>query len=402
MTVAPPSPPRPAARPGSQSALRRRNRQLVVHALLRSGPSTQAELARATKLSHATVSNIVKTLVTEGLAITEPTTSSGRRALSVQLQGERAVAAGIDIGRRHLHVVLSTVGHDVLTEDATELPLGHSAAHGMNAAAAMLDRLIAEAGIERASVVGAGVALPGPIETGTGVVLDGAILPDWVGTDVQQELGARLGLDVLVSNDANLGAMAEIAWGSSKDVTDLIFVKVGTGIGAGLVLGGRVHYGAGGIAGEIGHTTVDPGGAFCRCGNRGCLETLASTATMLESLAPSSNSPLTTADIVERGLAGDSATLRVLDDAGFVLGRVIAGLANFINPQLIVLGGPLAQLGDVLLDPVRRGFVRHAVPVIGATTPLTMSSLGDRAEALGGASLVFQHAGLSVPFAFIA
>ncbi|AKU18021.1 ROK family transcriptional regulator [Luteipulveratus mongoliensis] len=392
MTSPPPSGP---GRPGSQTALRRRNRQTVVHALLANGPATQAELARQTGLSNATVSNIVKELAQEGLAVTEPTTSSGRRALSVRLQGTRAVAAGFDVGRRHLRVVLATVGYEVLAEDAIALPIGHSAEDGLDAAAAMLDKLVDKAGIERRAVIGAGVGLPGPIERERGTVLDGAILPAWIGTNVPKAFGERLGLEVLVDNDANLGAMAEIAWGERQDATELIFVKVGTGIGAGLVIGGKLHYGALGTAGEIGHTTVDPQGPFCRCGNRGCLETLASTSTMIESLAPSTTGPVSTADIVRRGLEGDSATLRVIDDAGFVLGRVMASLANFVNPQVIVVGGPLAALGDAFLDPIRRGLVRHAVPVVGETTQIVVSSLGDRAEALGAASLVLQHAGLN-------
>ncbi|MDE9364974.1 ROK family transcriptional regulator [Luteipulveratus sp. YIM 133132] len=381
--------------PGSQSALRQRNRQSVVHALLAGGPATQAELARTTGLSNATISNIVKTLTRDGLAITEPTTSSGRRALSVRLHGSRAVAAGIDIGRRHVRVVLASMGYEVIAEEAHALPLGHSADEGMEAAAALLGDLVRRAGIDRGAVIGAGVGLPGPIERRSGTVLDGAILPAWIGTSIPEAFGELLGLEVLVDNDANLGAMAEIAWGERQDATELIFVKVGTGIGAGLVIGGRLHYGALGTAGEIGHTTVDPQGPFCRCGNRGCLETLASTSTMLESLAPSTSGAVSTADIVRRGLAGDSATLRVLDDAGFVLGRVMASLANFVNPQVIVVGGPLSALGDALLEPIRRGLVRHAVPVVGETTQIVMSSLGDRAEALGAASLVLRHAGLS-------
>ena len=381
--------------PGSQSALRLRNRQAVVHALLTGGPATQADLARTTGLSNATISNIVKSLSQDGLAVTEPTTSSGRRAMSVRLQGTRAVAAGIDVGRRHVRVVLTTIGYEVLAEDSHALPLGHSADEGIEAAAQLLERLVEQAGVPRGSVIGAGVGLPGPIDRRTGTVLDGAILPAWVGTSVPEAFGERLSLDVLVDNDANLGAMAEIAWGERKDAQDLIFVKVGTGIGAGLIIDGRLHYGALGTAGEIGHTTVDPQGPFCRCGNRGCLETLASTSTMLASLAPSSTSALSTADIVRNGLDGDSATLRVIDDAGFVLGRVIATLANFVNPQVVVLGGPLAALGDVLLEPVCRGLMRHAVPVVGETTQVVTSSLGDRAEALGAASLVLRNAGLT-------
>jgi len=133
----------------------------------------------------------------------------------------------------------------------------------------------------------------------------------------------------------------------------------------------------------------------CRCGNRGCLETIASTTTMIELLGRGQEKLLTPQDIVRNCLAGDSATQRVVDDAGLAVGRALGNVSNLINPEVIVVGGPLAGLGDLLLDPIRRGLVRHAVPVVGETTHLAMSSLGARAEALGAAALVFQHAGIT-------
>ena len=173
-----------------------------------------------------------------------------------------------------------------------------------------------------------------------------------------------------------------------------MFLKIGSGIGAGLILNGAPYYGNVGITGEIGHATIHEQGLVCRCGNRGCLETIASTTTMIELLSRGEDRPLTPADIVRKALARDSATLRVVDDAGLAVGRALGNVANLINPEVIVVGGPLAGLGNLLLDPIRRGLVRHAVPVIGETTTLTMSSLGDRAEALGAAALVFQYAGI--------
>jgi predicted NBD/HSP70 family sugar kinase len=173
-----------------------------------------------------------------------------------------------------------------------------------------------------------------------------------------------------------------------------MFLKIGSGIGAGLIINGAPYYGAVGITGEIGHATIHEYGAICRCGNRGCLETMASTTTMIELLGKGSGLHLEPEDIVRNALARDPATLRVVDDAGLAVGRALGNVANLINPEVIVVGGPLAGLGDILLDPIRRGLVRHAVPVIGETTHLAMSSLGARAEALGAAALVFQHAGI--------
>ena len=379
--------------PGSQSALRQLNQQRIIESL-RGGPSTQAELARQTGLSTATVSNIVKVMLDSGLASTEPITSSGRRALNVRLNSNGAVAVGIDFGRRHLRVVLASLSYRVIAEESVMLPLGHQAEDGIQAAVTLLDKLLRESNIERSAVVGAGVGIPGPIDRRSGTVAQGAILPEWVGINILQHLEETLQFPVFIDNDANLGAWSEVTWGRHSGVSNLMFLKIGSGIGAGLILNGAPYYGNVGITGEIGHATIHEQGLVCRCGNRGCLETIASTTTMIELLSRGEDRPLTPADIVRKALARDPATLRVVDDAGLSVGRALGNVANLINPEVIVVGGPLAGLGDLLLDPIRRGLTRHAVPVIGETTALTMSSLGDRAEALGAAALVFQNAGI--------
>ena len=379
--------------PGSQSALRQLNQQRIIETLM-GGPATQAELARQTGLSTATVSNIVKIMQDSGLASTEPITSSGRRALNVRLNSNGAVAVGIDFGRRHLRVVLASLSYHIIAEESVMLPLGHQSEEGIQAAVVLLEKLLRESGVDRSAVVGAGVGIPGPIDRRTGTVAQGAILPEWVGINILQHLEDTLKFPVYVDNDANLGAWSEVTWGPHTGVQNLMFLKIGSGIGAGLILNGAPYYGNVGITGEIGHATIHEQGLVCRCGNRGCLETIASTTTMIELLSRGEDRPLTPADIVRKALARDSATLRVVDDAGLAVGRALGNVANLINPEVIVVGGPLAGLGNLLLDPIRRGLVRHAVPVIGETTTLTMSSLGDRAEALGAAALVFQYAGI--------
>ncbi|HEY8294046.1 MAG TPA: ROK family transcriptional regulator [Micrococcaceae bacterium] len=383
-----------ASNPGSQSALRHRNQQRIVEQLLGSGPSTQAELSRFTGLSTATVSNIVKSMARTGLVSTSPITSSGRRALAVTLNGDGALAVGIDFGRSHLRVVLATMAYHVVAERAVPLPLGHHASEGIRTASALLDELVAEAGVSRSALIGAGAGIPGPIDSRSGKVIQGAILPEWVGINLAGQLERALKIPTFVDNDANLGALAQVTWGPHSAVGNLMFLKIGSGIGAGLILNGSLYYGSIGVTGEIGHATIAEHGLICRCGNRGCLETVASTAIMIELLSRGRGTPITTADIVRQALARDSATLRVIDDAGLAIGRAVANVANLINPEVMVVGGPLAELGDLLLEPVRRGLMRHAVPIIGESTTLAMSSLGDRAEALGAAALVFQNEGM--------
>ncbi|MET0805940.1 MAG: ROK family transcriptional regulator [Lacisediminihabitans sp.] len=380
---------RPGARnPGSQTALRELNQQRIADTLLASGPSTQAELARQTGLSTATISNIVRIMSDAGIVETEPTTSSGRRALLVRLSNRGAVAVGIDFGRRHLRIAITTLGYDVVAEENIELAMGHRAEEGIETASSLLAKMLADNDIAHSSVLGIGVGIPGPIDRRAGRVVQGAILPEWVGIELADlEVGLRF--PVVFDNDANLGALAEVTWGPHSEIDNLVFVKVGSGIGAGLILNGRPFYGGLGITGEIGHDTITDNGVVCHCGNRGCLETVASTSVMLDLLARAGVTRV--GQIVSRARAGDSATLRVLDDAGLAVGRALASVANLINPEVIVIGGPLAELGDLFLGSIERGLMRHAVPSVGESTRLVMSSLGERAEALGAAALVLQH-----------
>ena len=382
--------------PGSQTALRQSNQQRIIQSLLSGGPSTQAELSRQTGLSTATISNIVKSMAERGLVTTEPTTSSGRRALAVSLAGNGAVSVGIDFGRRHLRIVIASLDYRVVAEEAISLPLGNPAAASLDAAAILLDRMLEESGVERSAVLGVGVGIPGPIDRRTATVVEGAILPEWVGMS-RAELEARINFPVHIDNDADLGALAEVTWGSQAGVSNLVFIKVGSGIGAGLILNGMQFRGNIGVTGEIGHTPTYDHGLICRCGNRGCLETVASTTIMLELLSRNAEAPISTSDIVRQALEGDQATLRVVDDAGVAIGRSLANIANLINPQVIVVGGPLPSLGELLLGPIRRGLLRYTVPRIAETTDLVMSALGDRAEALGATALVLQQPGIHSP-----
>jgi predicted NBD/HSP70 family sugar kinase len=394
MTAAQGSVRRTARKPGSQSALRQSNQRRIVDLLQNVGPSTQAEISRRTGLSAATVSNIVKVLNDLKLVEITPTTSSGRRAVSVRLLGDSTAVAGIDFGRRHVRVVISRLGFQVVAEQAVTLPIGYAALDGLKRASELLDALLEEHGMARSSITEVGVGIPGPIDVRTETVVQGSILPEWVGV-TRAVVEKALGIPAVIDNDANLGALAEVTWGAQTGTANLMFVKIGSGIGSGLILNGMVYRGHVGISGEIGHSSMSDAGLVCRCGNRGCLETVASTSVIIELLSRGLPVPLSTAEVVRQALEGDPATLRVIDDVGAVVGRALANSLNLIGPELIVIGGSLAELGEILLGGIRRGLMRYAVPVMGENTSVVMSSLGDRAEALGAAALAIRQISLS-------
>lgn len=248
--------------------------------------------------------------------------------------------------------------------------------------------MLRDAGFSRDDVVGAAMGLPGPVDVRTGRVGSSVILPGWSGLDPAAELARRLGLAVRVDNDANLGARGEAAYGAGRGRSDIVYVKVSSGIGAGLFLGGRVHGGATGMAGELGHVQVAPEGALCRCGNRGCLESVASVPALLRLLRPTHGDDLDVQGLVRLVEQGDPGARRVVDDAGRMLGRVLADLCNVLNPQTVIVGGDLGGAGEPLLDGIRDSLRRHALPAVAESLELVAGALGDRAEVLGALALV--------------
>jgi predicted NBD/HSP70 family sugar kinase len=252
----------------------------------------------------------------------------------------------------------------------------------------MVADVLGEAGRAIDRVVGAGMGLPGPIDRRTGRVGSSVILPAWSGLDAAEQLSRRLGVPVDVDNDANLGALAEYTLGAARGLDDVIYVKVSSGIGAGIILGGRLHRGVTGNAGEIGHVEVRPDGVVCRCGNRGCLETVASGTALLGVLRPVHGDGLTLAGMLELAAAGDPGTLRVIHDAGRAIGHALGDLCNSLNPAAIVVGGDLSAAGTPLLDGIREAVDRHAQPGAAEAVSVMRSVLGERAEVLGALTLV--------------
>ncbi|WP_370415445.1 ROK family protein [Streptomyces fradiae] len=379
--------------PGSQSSLHRANLERVVRAVRMAGSLTQAEIARTTGLSAATVSNIVRELKEGGTVEVTPTSAGGRRARSVSLSGDAGIVIGVDFGHTHLRVAVGNLAHQVLAEEAEPLDVDASSAEGFDRAEQLVSRLIAATGIGRDKVVGVGLGVPGPIDVSSGLLGSTSILPGWSGINPADELSARLGVPVHVDNDANLGALGELVWGSGRGVKDLAYIKVASGVGAGLVIDGRVYRGPGGTAGEIGHITLDESGPVCRCGNRGCLETFTAARYVLPLLQPSHGADLTMERVVQLAREGDPGCRRVIADVGRHIGSGVANLCNLLNPSRVVLGGDLAEAGELVLAPIRDSVSRYAIPSAARQLSVAPGALGGRAEVLGALALVLSEMG---------
>lgn len=379
--------------PGSQTSLHRANLERVVRAVRMAGSLTQAEIARSTGLSAATVSNIVRELKEGGTVEVTPTSAGGRRARSVSLSGDAGIVIGVDFGHTHLRVAVGNLAHQVLAEESEPLDVDASSAEGFGRAEQLVNRLIETTGISPGKVIGVGLGVPGPIDVESGTLGSTSILPGWTGINPSDELAGRLGVPVYVDNDANLGALGELVWGSGRGVRDLAYIKVASGVGAGLVIDGHIYRGPGGTAGEIGHITLDESGPVCRCGNRGCLETFTAARYVLPLLQPGHGADLTMERVVQLAREGDPGCRRVIGDVGRHIGSGVATLCNLLNPSRVVLGGSLAEAGELVLGPIRDSVSRYAIPSAARQLSVLPGALGGRAEVLGALALVLNEMG---------
>ena len=379
---------------GTLGWLRHRNRQRVIEVLRTQGRTSQADIARATGLSRTTVSTVVGELKDLGLVsyVNEKGSQprGGRPAVQLVLQNPEQVVVGIDFGHSHVAVALADLAHNVLGEVRGDLDVNNRAGQALDTAALMFGELRHKLGVDLKNVIGAGIGIPGPVDRARGKAGSATILPGWVDLPIASEMSQRLGVPVEIENDANLGALAELTWGAGKDCANFAYIKAATGIGAGLVLDGRLLRGATGTAGEIGHTTLDEAGALCYCGNRGCLETVASGPAILKLVGPVGGETLTLTRLVELAMEGDVRCRRAISDAGREIGVAVAGLCNLINPERVIVGGLLSKTGEVLLQPLRESMRRHAVQAAAERVDVRPAVFVERAELLGSLALALQ------------
>jgi predicted NBD/HSP70 family sugar kinase/biotin operon repressor len=381
--------------PGHSLAQLRGANLRAVTSLLTDGPRSRADLARATGLSRTTVSSLVNELLANGALVetedrgTPYKGGSGRPPLLVALALRPGGVAGVDIGHRHVRVAVSDRGARVLAEVDRPTNADPEGTATLDLAARLVREVSEQAGMAPDELVRVGLCVPAPIDRRSARV-DSAVLPGWHELVPGEELGRRLRVPVVVDNDANLGAMAEHQHGAAKGEADVLYVKLASGVGAGLVLGGRLHRGVAGMAGEVGHVLAREDGQVCRCGSRGCLETEVSTRRLLELLSPLYDD-LDVSGLLELDRRQDPAVRRVLGDAGHTIGRVLAGLCTTLNPAVIVVGGALGS-SSTLVEAIRGAVDRYAHPEAAATVRVASGHFGERAEVMGAVALAISRA----------
>jgi predicted NBD/HSP70 family sugar kinase len=383
------------------ATMRAQHRRLLLNLLWNEREASRADLARRSGLSRSTVSAIVGDLLETGVVreARTGTSTGGRRPIVLELVADSALLVGVELGASHVTVVLTDLYGVVLGHREVPCPVRDDPECALNLVEDCIGGLLEARPGARERIVGIGVAAPSPIDPRAPGRFVASILPKWADYDVAERLRQRFGRPVLVDNDANLGALAELWWGGRCE--NLVYLKVATGIGAGLILDGRILRGARGVAGEVGHTTIDPHGPLCMCGLRGCLNTLVGTHRLFESVrelrqdhpsSPLQTEPLTVDRLVDAALEGDELARSVIATAGRTLGIGVANLLNLVNPERLVIGGGITRAGELLLEPLRHTVRTRTLAESIAHAEIERSPLGELGIAVGAATLVLERA----------
>ncbi len=364
---------------------------------------SRAEIARRADLSRSTVSEVVDTLLPTGLVSEGGPGESigGRRPIVLNFEDGACFILGTEMGASHVAVVLTDLRGRVLHWEHRNHAVRTDPAGTRKALAELCESALASRKGAAQKLVGIGVAVASPVDPRHPFALSEVVLPDWKGASGLEALGERFGVPVMVDNDANLGALAEHWWGAGRGVHHFAYVKVGTGVGSGHVIGGEVYRGATGFAGEIGHLSIDPNGEPCVCGLRGCLAMHVGSPALVKRAAQLlgeygssalAKGKLTMAAIEQAAIAGDALAVRVTREAAEYLGIAVAGMLNLMNPSVVVVGGGITELGDHFLEPLRETVKQRTRVSTSAGHTILMSELGPQTVAVGAASLVLKEA----------
>jgi len=358
---------------------------------------SRADLATQIGLTRSAVTIIVNDLLINDLVreANSRSTPSGRPPVVLEMNPHRGVVAALDMGATHLSVALADYSAHILNEIEVPFEIARGPESCLREADRVLREMLEAQGLSPAGLSSAGVGVPGPVITEAGTVVSPPIMPGWDGFPIRAYLEKLWGCPVSINNDAELGALGEWAYGAGRGARNLAYLKVGSGIGAGLIINQQIYGGTTGSAGEIGHLTIVENGPTCTCGNQGCLEALAGGRAIAEqarNLARSGSRTLLAGlpqdqigvrELAEAARRGDLPAQQILSRAGAYIGIAIAGLINLFNPSIVIIGGGVSQVGDLLTVPIRETVRARSLRASGQSANITTAMLGRRSSLMG-------------------
>jgi len=371
--------------------------------------ATTAELVEETGWGRTVLTQRLAELMDIGLVSYAGTgrSTGGRAPREVRFRREAAAVVGANLGATSIDLAVTDLAGQPLVSYEEPWDIAQGPETTLDRLETLVEQVVAESPVSRADIAGVGVGLPGPVEFAIGRTISPPIMPGWNNYPVRDRLVRHFGVDVVVDNDVNTMALGEHRAGLAQGVDNFVFVKVGTGVGAGIFSNGALHRGADGAAGDIGHIAVEGGSTvLCRCGRYGCLEAYAGGAALarqaqeaaesgqskyLAELLRTSGGPLTAEDITRAASAGDPACLQLLHQAAWRLGQAMSGCVNFFNPSLLVFGGGVSRAGDLLLPGIRQAVLELSLPLATRNLRIDMTRLGDTAGTIGAAFAVIDR-----------
>ncbi len=375
----------------TQQQTKEHNTGLVLSTIFRHEVISRAQIARVTSLTRTTVSDIVAELIAEGLVKEVGIGSSigGKSPILLGLVEDSRYLIGLDLSYEEFHGAIVTLRGAI--REKVSLPINHDCidSKALEAVYGMLDRLVAS---PRRPLVGIGIGTPGLVNTREGVVVN-AVNLGWQNLPLARLVQERYQLPVYVVNDSQASAMAEYSYGAAQPETNLVVINVRRGIGAGIVINGQLFQGDGGGAGEIGHVVAVPsGGLPCRCGNHGCLETVASAQAVIQRFqAESGQTGQVSLDSLQQAFeTGDPRAQQVVLEAGRYLGQAVAALVGTLNIHKVVLTGDMIRFGEAWLAAIRQTMAQTALSILAQKTQVEIGRLGENGILLGASALLLK------------
>jgi len=363
--------------------------------LLRDGsPRTRAELAATTGLARSTIALRVEELMSLGLVspVGDAQSTGGRPSSQFALNPSAKFVLAADIGATHATIAITNLSGVIVGESMGAIDIADGPPVVLNWMIETGLALLSQLALSIDDVIAVGIGLPGPVEHSTGRPINPPIMPGWDQFDVPGFVRERLEVPVLVDNDVNIMALGEQAFGQPQ-TDNLLFVKVATGIGAGVISAGRLMRGAQGIAGDIGHVQIARGaGVPCHCGNLGCLEALASGPAIAQALTDAGLDAGGSTAVVDLVKHGNIQAIQAVRQAGRDLGEVLTACVSLMNPSVIAVGGSMAAVGDHLIAGVREIIYTRSMPLATSKLTIVQSTAGVNAAVLGAGILAIQHA----------
>lgn len=369
---------------------------------------SRTDIAEELGLTRAGVTIIINDLIDNGIILETDSrpTHSGRPPVVLELNPKCGLVAAVDMGATHLSAALGDMSARIIEE--TEQPrfkIADGPERCLKEADLALQIVLDKCGMDIKDLSAIGISVPGPVITDAGMVMAPPIMPGWDRFPIRDTLETRWGVPVTLNNDADLGALGEWAYGAGRGEKNLAYIKVGSGIGAGIIINQQIFVGSTGSAGEIGHLTIDKNGPLCTCGNYGCLEAFASGSAieiqarvLVESgkrtlLAESNHKDISVNDVADAARRGDLEAQEILNRSGTFIGIAIAGLINLLNPSVVIIGGGVAEVGDLLTAPIRKLVKERSLPASEHAVKITTSILGRHSTLIGA---LVQAAGVAV------